>query len=222
MEIIRGWSAGLLIGCLLTFLPGAMGGTLHKFDFDTPPVAGGTSAPFDLTVGGLTARFGAPLSGLGFFVTNQAQNGWNLPQFSENYLASANIGRPVLTIEFSRPLLGISMTFSTYDTHQNEVPTLLKLDAFLNSAPVGTSQARAVYGTAFLPEGSLAYSGGSFDRIELNLVYEVNMGVGYAVDYILAEATDPQVVAVVPEPASGMLLCAGLLLACVRRRCFGV
>src|SRR5205814_943359 len=93
-----------------------------------------------------------------------------------------------LTISFSAPLTNLSLLFAT-----NSAPgVLLVLNAFNGVTPVGTVSAGGVTPPGFtFPEGSLAFTGGPFNRVVLS-----STASDFAIDNVSAT------VSAAPEPES--------------------
>jgi hypothetical protein len=173
----------------------------QTFDFETTPM--GTTVPFSITSGGLTATF---TSAANFSVMPSP-----FSTLHGNALFDDDDAVGPLTITFSRPLAAISLGFGTNSPF---APAGLTLQAFDGATLVGTVGAPGVVPPGFLfPEGSIAFAGGPlFTSVVLSSA---------ARDF----AIDDLVVSAIPEPAALALLGPGVLLvaavAARRRRPLG-
>lgn len=163
-----------------------------------------------LTNSGVTAIFSSPSAEPGGFAVRPTF----LPGFTGQILASPGpsaVNNIPLDIAFSQPVKSISLVFAL-NTGDPAVP--LHLDAFLGAGLVGNASATGtIPPSASFPEGSIAFSGTSFDR-----VVPSTGALNFAVDDIVVETAD--IPPGVPEPSTilgaSFAMLAGLG---IRRRC---
>jgi len=197
--------------CLLVkllFLAGAFGmaghaATIFNFDNDNQ----GTATSFTDTVNGLSATFSSPADPGGFSV----QPGF-FATLTGNVLGSpgpAFQNNVPLTSAFSADLSAISLLFVTADFN---TPSPLTLAAYEGNTLVGTNSLPGALIAGFLfPEGEIAFSGATFNRVELSTA-----APNLAIDNV-AVAT----AAATPEPHSAWMLGLGLAalgISAARRR----
>ncbi len=145
------------------------------FDFDsgTPALSTGQGIPFNQTSAGVTASISSP-SGSAFSVQTDSSTGWRMSQFSGHYLYDNNQNTNLLDIQFSQPVVKVSLTFATADFQQVEVPTTVQLTAYVNapgSSAVGTATAHGTYASDTMPMGVLTFDSGGrpFSSIEFGI-----------------------------------------------------
>lgn len=215
----------LLSVALCGFACAAQAATI-TFDFDTatPALGVGQSAPFVQTANGLTASFTSLPGFGGFSVQTDSSTGFSLSQFSGHYLYPNSLTPGPLDIAFSSPLDSISFIFATADFHQVEVPTTIRLTAFVGSTgtpAIGSTTAHGVYGGDTMPMGTLSFSSNTpFNMVEISILRGQPAATGdFLVDNIsVTTAVAPPTA--VPEPMTAILSGLGLLaFALVRRRC---
>lgn len=185
------------------------------FDFDTgaPALTNGQNTPFDQTSGGITAHFSSP-SGAAFSIQTDATTGWKLSKFSGHYLNANNINGNALDISFSRPLTGITLTFATADFQQVEIPTTVRLTAYLGSTgtpAVGSASAHGTYATDTMPMGTLSFDSGGqpFSVVEIAIPSQPLAAPAFLVDNVAVIAPAPGVF----SSASAASYASGALLA---------
>lgn len=145
-----------------------------NFDTGTPVLQPGMSIPANQTVNGVNAYFTSPNSGLsgGFSIQSQNQTFYNLSLFSGNYLYPNSVYNPNLAIAFSQPVSKITFTYATADFHQTEIPTTVKVTAYLGSTVVGTasSHGNCIQGDT-MPQGTLTFDGAgqTFDHVLIEI-----------------------------------------------------
>jgi hypothetical protein len=169
-----------------------VGGTLYTFD----ALAGGTTTTFTDTSDGVTATFSSP-DGAVFFVT-----GSFFASLTGNVLFDVDAAQHALDVEFSSPESFVSLLFAL-----NGADTAtLTLEAFLGGTLVGSVTTGGAVPIGFgFPEGAISFSGAIFDAIRLT-----STAADFAIDDVALTA--------VPEPATVLLLTAGLAGAAFRRR----
>lgn len=169
------------------------------FDFDTgsPLLPAGRGTPLDQTSGGVTAHFDSPSDPAAFSVQNQGTTFLALPRFSGNYLSESKPFRHPLSIVFSRPITGITLTFATSDSHgpgNVEEPSDLRLTAYADSsqaAPVGSATARGTFLSESYPQGTLSFNstGRQFSLVVIELLAQPRGGTDFLVDDITVTAS---------------------------------
>ncbi|MBS1857036.1 MAG: PEP-CTERM sorting domain-containing protein [Acidobacteria bacterium] len=172
----------------------ASAGTI-LFTFDTDSTS--TATTFTDTASGLSATFSSPADPGGFTI---------FPSFFASLTGNILLqdGSPVpLTIDFSDPLSSLTLLFATATLD----PVSFQLIAYNSGTEVGTVS--AVGGTppgTVYPEGSISFSGVSFDRVVLS----TPSSSVFAIDNVSAT------VGQVPEPASFLLIGLGLASVAIR------
>ncbi|MFO0965252.1 MAG: MBG domain-containing protein [Gemmataceae bacterium] len=157
-------------------------GQAAVFNFDTgsPTLTAGMGIPLTQTAGAVSAHFSSPNSWLagGFSIQSHNTTFFNLDQFSGNYLYPNSVYNPNLAISFtdptgafSQPLSRISFTFATADFQQTEIPTTVRLTAYLGSTIVGTASGHGAYTGQTMPQGTLTFDGAGqvFDRVLIEI-----------------------------------------------------
>jgi len=162
-----------IVGACVAFACPAWAGTT-AFDFDScsPTLTPGMSTPLDQTCNAISAHFSSTHDGWqggGYSVQTDGTTQWHMSQFSGNYLMPNGLDPGRLDISFGQSLTAITFTFATADFHQNEIPTTIQMDAYLDSNLVGSKQAHGTYGSDTMPMGTLTYNSGgqAFNRIEI-------------------------------------------------------
>jgi uncharacterized protein (TIGR03437 family) len=190
VRIERRWITYLVLNACLALPPSATGQPVLTFDLDTgtPTLLRGQNTPFDQTAGGLTASFAGPTAAA-FSVQSDASTAWRMSRFSGNYLYDNNVDRSVLSIRFSKPLAGISMTFATGDL-QVEVPSDIRLTAYLDSntqPAVGTAVTHGTYAGDTFPTGTLAFPSASrpFNLVEITVPAPSREATAFFLDNIV-------------------------------------
>jgi hypothetical protein len=173
---------GVLLGALTV---GVAAAETVTFDLDsaTPILSIGQALPLDQTSGWLAASFSG-----GFSVQDAGSTGFYLTMLQGKYLYP-NAAGAVLEITFARPVTTLAMVFATADSHQAEIPTTIRLTAWLGSkasAPVGTVSGHATYGNATFPEGTLTFAAGGqpFNVVEIDIPPQPAAASGFLVDAI--------------------------------------
>ena len=185
-----------LLAAALSLPPISATAQTVKFDFDTgtPTLAVGQSVPFDQTSGGVTAHFSSP-SGAAFSVQTDLSTGWHLSQFSGHYLNDNNLNLNALDIKFSQPLTSVTLTFATADFQQVEVPTTIKLTAYLDtttSAPVGSATTHGTYAGDTMPMGTLSFTSAQpFNVVEISIPPQALGASDFLLDNITATPGPP-------------------------------
>jgi hypothetical protein len=187
-------AAAMTVATMAAVAPSAAAQT---FDFETTPAF--TAVPFSATSGGLTATFTSPL---GFMVQPSP-----FSTLTGRVLLESDPTAGPLTITFSAPLTGISLLFGL---NAPFAPASLTLQALMGVTVVGSTSAPGVVPPGFIfPEGSLAFSGATFNSVMLS-----STAPDFAIDDIVARQAT-----VVPEPATVWLFgCGALLVVGVARR----
>lgn len=175
--------------------------TTISFDFDRglPVLSVGQSMPFDQTSGGVTAHFTSPSDPAAFSVQSHDTTFLMLPQFSGKYLYPSRRSRTNLSISFSQPLNGITLTFATTDYHgvgEVDEPTAVKLTAYTDTTTlVGTVTARGTFPTNYtFPQGTLSFDSGSqpFNLVVIELLVQRLGGTNFLVDNIAVTTANPK------------------------------
>ncbi len=162
------------------------------FTFESDAV--GTATKFSNTVNGITATFSSPTDPDGFEVFPPL----GFLTLTGNFLGpGANTpAQTPLTIVFSTNVSSISLNFGLDDAGA------LTLKAYEGSTLVGTVSVTGVIPSGFdQPEGSISFDGATFDSVVLNST---------STDFFAIDNVDVRS-ATVPEPATVLLLCTGLL-----------
>lgn len=170
------------------------------FDFDS--VVLGTTTPFAYTVDGITATFDAP----NFYVDNSfliSLTGMLL--FSNDEALTLP---DTLKIGFSKSLNSISLLFAL----RSDASETLTLKALMKGVEVGSVSASGLIpGGGFFPEGSISFSGTTFDSVVLT-----STALDFAIDNLQVAVARGG--GEVPEPATAALLLMGAAgLAAFRR-----
>ena len=174
------------------------------------------STPLDQTCSGVLGHFSSTTDGQyngGFSVQNASTTGWVLSLFTGNYLMPDSLTPGRLDVSFSQNMTSIAFPFATADFHQNEIPTTIQMDMYLNNALVGSVQAHGEYASDTMPMGTMSFSGATFDRIEIWIPWQPLGTSDFLVDSL---AVIPEV----PEPTTLALMGGGCLfvLPFLRRR----
>ena len=102
----------------------------------------------------------------------------------------------------SRPVTSIRIVFATTDLQQMEVPTTLRLTAYVSGtgASVGSSSVHGTFAGDTMPVGVLSFTADEpFDRLRLEIPEQLHAATGFLVDTItVTPAPQPA-----PTPASG-------------------
>ena len=177
--------------------------TVFNFDSDTPD----TQTSFTDTVGSLSATFSSPSDPGGFSVQQSF-----FDTLTGNVLGSpgqAFQNNIPLTINFSSDLGAISLLFATADFN---TPSPFTLAAYEGSTLVGSGSSTGVFLAGFLfPEGEIAFSGATFNRVVLSTT-----APNFAIDNVAVAPGIAPGTAATPEPASSWLLGLGLLAIAAR------
>jgi hypothetical protein len=173
------------------------------FDFEGADSPLGTSTPFSLTRGGLTADFTAHPGT--FLVANPAI----FATLSGNLLGDIDATSNTLEILFDQLINSASLRFAQNDLSNT---SNLTMNVFNGGAIVGQVISAGTISPGFLfPEGVLSFAGGPFDR----LVLFTDLATDFAIDDLQIGPS------VVPEPGAVVLLATGLLalgVVAARRR----
>jgi hypothetical protein len=187
----------LLASAVLALLVPA--GRVHAATFTFDSVASLTATPLALTDGGVTATFTSP-GGNDFFTFPSA--GLFVTMAGNVLVAGADAQTDALTVAFSAPQSLFSVQFGL-NTFTAAVP--FTLTAYLGAAQVGTSSAT---GSLFnFVEGTLMFSGATFDRVVLTTAAQ-----DFAIDNLTVRLAN------VPEPAVMTLLASAIVALTSRRR----
>jgi len=84
------------------------------------------------------------------------------------------MNRNHLAIQFSQPLTDITFTFATIEYQDNaEVPSYIRLTAYMGTVPVGSATARGAYLGDTFPMGTLTFhaTGQPFDMVDIFVPY---------------------------------------------------
>ncbi len=161
------------------------------FDFDTgvPPLSTYQSLPIDQTAGGLTASFSS--FGDGYSIQTDQSLQFHMSQFSGHYLYPNSLFTGPLEIHFSRKVTSITLTFATSDFQQVEVPTTIKLSAYVGSTTstaIGSASAHGTYGPDTMPMGTLAFSSATpFDVVKIEIPRAPSAASNFLVDNVVVE-----------------------------------
>jgi hypothetical protein len=192
-------------------------GTAHaetdSFNFNSldPDVTGTlTGTPFNLTSGTVTATFSSPSDPGAFFVLSPA----GFLSFTDDVLISdPDNGPATLEVDFSQPLSSFTGDFATLG---DGALTLTALSG-PGGAVVGTSSETGTVSVTDpvdfpYPEGTIAFSGGTFSSIILSDVTDPAFALG---DFSVTTAATH-----VPEPSTLALMGLGLAAVAIfgRRR----
>jgi hypothetical protein len=175
---------------------------VYRFD----DVSQGTATPFFVADQGVAATFSSPQGGV-FFVTftNVFQH------LTGNILVDADTNSNELDIDFSEPLLSISLVFALNTLLASDT---LELQTSLGGTTVGsTSVTGSVPPGLSFPEGVLSFSGTAFDRVRLT-----SSAQDFGIDDV---SVRPAALGPIPEPSFGPLAGVALLsitLISTRRR----
>ena len=176
----------------------------HAAVFDFESVPSGAVTTFTVTEGGITATFtvssGAFFVAPGFFATLSGQ-----------VLLDMDPALHTLSITFSQPLSGLSLVFALNNSLGLGQLTLTAYSGGLSGAVVGSVSASGTVPDGFdYPEGSLTFSGPTFDAITLQSDQQ-----DFAIDNLTVHGVGgPEI----PEPSTVALVLIGLVGALARRR----
>jgi hypothetical protein len=182
-----------------------------SFNFDSldPTVTGNiVSTPFSLSSGGVTASFSSDQDPGGFQVLNLTGG----LSFADDVLVTPNTSGtgPLLEIVFSQPLLSFTAEFAT----EGSGPlTLTALNGGVGGTQVGSSSATGSVPDGFMfPEGTVSFSGATFDSLVLSDANDPGFALGnFSVDTApVTSVPEPSSFALALEAALGLI---GLTLA---------
>ncbi len=181
-SLLLGWF-GLLLGIGTAGLP--LGARAEVINL-SPKLGAGT--PLQFLAGDVTLSFSSAPDAKAFGVI-----GTVFATLGPVVLDNSDLVQSALTISFSKAVDVFSASFATADF---DSPTPLTLTAYLGANRVGGAAATGTVPAGYIfPEGVIAFSATSFDRIVLADV----LADGFAIGNIA-----------IPEPGSLMLLAAGV------------
>jgi hypothetical protein len=176
-----------------TSLPNAV-----TFDFDSgsPTPLLRQSTPVDLTAGDITAHFSSPTDPAAFSIQDHSTTNFNLSLFSGNYLVVNTVERSILNIKFSKPLVGITLTFATIDYHDpgaGGTASTIQLTAYNGSStgtPLGSVNAHGTFSADSYPQGTLSFRAANqpFDTVAITVPFMPQGATGFLVDNVVVTA----------------------------------
>jgi hypothetical protein len=170
----------------------------------------GTTAPFDVTVSGLTAHFSSSDSSRNYYIQPPANvtAGYTPTGFSGNALVPATVFQSDLLISFSQPLTDISIMYAVSEFNANFSATM-RLTAYSGLTLVGTTTTTAPAGN--WPSGTLSLSLAPEQSLNNVVMHWDSIPPG-AENFNPVFMADNLIMTTVPEPVSAVGTGAGLLL----------
>lgn len=172
----------------------ALAANAALFDFDTgmPTLNWGHGTPLEQTTGGILAQFSSPTLGAqGFSTQSAGTTFFHLSQFAGLYLYPNSVFNPQLEIHFSEPLTSISFTYATADFQQVEIPSTVRVTAYVDAtgtAAVGSASSHGTYAGDTMPMGTLTFnSGAPFNVVLIEITWSPQGASDLLVDNIVVQ-----------------------------------